>query len=132
MHLGDLRAGADIVVTDGVLDGLDPIVAPGTSVGQLDMTYNLARRPCRNRAYAAATSIPRSVTQDEGPDQGMLLRPGLIGGSTRSRCAARDWRESYCCCSCSTGGVMPIGGCSRRWLSQSTYSATVNLRSSID
>ena len=39
-HLDDLLAGADVVLSDDVLDQLDAIVPPGTDVGRLDMAYN--------------------------------------------------------------------------------------------
>jgi len=39
-HLDDLLAGADVALSDDVLDQLDAIVAPGTDVGRLDMAYN--------------------------------------------------------------------------------------------
>ncbi|MFZ0903173.1 MAG: aldo/keto reductase [Mycobacterium sp.] len=59
-HLEDLLAGADITLTDDILDRIDHIVAPGTDVGTLDMAYRppallepaLRRRP--RRASAAA------------------------------------------------------------------------------
>ena len=39
-HLDDYLAGADVVLTDDVLDQLDAIVPPGTDIGRLDMAYN--------------------------------------------------------------------------------------------
>jgi aryl-alcohol dehydrogenase-like predicted oxidoreductase len=39
-HLDDLLAGADVVLSDDVLEQLDAIVPPGTDVGRLDMAYN--------------------------------------------------------------------------------------------
>jgi aryl-alcohol dehydrogenase-like predicted oxidoreductase len=38
-HLDDLLAGADVVLSDDVLDQLDAIVPPGTDTGRLDMAY---------------------------------------------------------------------------------------------
>lgn len=38
-HLDDLLAGADVVLTDDVLDRIDEIVPPGTDVGILDQEY---------------------------------------------------------------------------------------------
>ena len=38
-HLADLLAGADVTLSDDVLDRIDDIVAPGTDVGSLDMAY---------------------------------------------------------------------------------------------
>lgn len=38
-QLGDLLAGADVALTDDVLDALDEIVPPGTDLGELDMAY---------------------------------------------------------------------------------------------
>ena len=39
-HLDDLLAGADVALSDDVLEQLDAIVPPGTDVGRLDMAYN--------------------------------------------------------------------------------------------
>jgi hypothetical protein len=39
-HLDDLLAGADVALSDDVLDQLDAIVPPGTDVDRLDMAYN--------------------------------------------------------------------------------------------
>ena len=39
-HLDDLLAGAEITLTDEILDQIDAIVPPGTDVGTLDMAYN--------------------------------------------------------------------------------------------
>ncbi|MGA8332420.1 MAG: aldo/keto reductase [Mycobacterium sp.] len=52
-HLEDLLAGADVTLTDDILDRIDDIVAPGTDIGTLDMAYQppallkpaLRRRP---------------------------------------------------------------------------------------
>jgi aryl-alcohol dehydrogenase-like predicted oxidoreductase len=57
-HLEDLLAGADVTLTDDVLDRIDDIVAPGTDIGTLDMAYRppalleptLRRRPKRTSA----------------------------------------------------------------------------------
>jgi aryl-alcohol dehydrogenase-like predicted oxidoreductase len=59
-QLDDLLAGADVTLTDEILDQLDGIVAPGTNVGALDMAYqppallrpDLRRRPVSERAAA--------------------------------------------------------------------------------
>ena len=59
-HLDDYLAGADVVLTDDVLDQIDAIVPPGTDIGQLDMAYNppaitrpeLRRRPSGDRPAA--------------------------------------------------------------------------------
>ena len=59
-QLDDLLAGADLVLSDEVLDQIDAIVAPGTDVGRLDMAYNppalqsaeLRRRPINDRTAA--------------------------------------------------------------------------------
>ena len=59
-QLDDLLAGADVTLTDEILDQLDEIVQPGTSVGALDMAYrppalqrpDLRRRPVTERAAA--------------------------------------------------------------------------------
>ncbi|MGC0416150.1 aldo/keto reductase [Embleya sp. AB8] len=39
-HLDDLLAGAEITLTDEILDRIDTIVPAGTDVGALDMAYN--------------------------------------------------------------------------------------------
>jgi aryl-alcohol dehydrogenase-like predicted oxidoreductase len=39
-HLDDLLAGAEVTLTDEILDRIDAIVPPGTDVGTLDMAYN--------------------------------------------------------------------------------------------
>ena len=59
-QLDDLLAGADVTLTDEILDQIDEIVPPGTDVGTLDMAYrppaiqrpDLRRRPARERAAA--------------------------------------------------------------------------------
>jgi aryl-alcohol dehydrogenase-like predicted oxidoreductase len=59
-QLDDLLAGADTTLDDKTLDQIDAIVAPGTDVGQLDMTYmppaieraTLRRRPIAERSAA--------------------------------------------------------------------------------
>ena len=55
-----LLAGADVTLTDEILDQIDEIVPPGTSVGTLDMAYrppalqrpDLRRRPASDRSAA--------------------------------------------------------------------------------
>jgi aryl-alcohol dehydrogenase-like predicted oxidoreductase len=39
-QLDDLLAGAEVVLSDDILDRIDAIVPPGTDVGRLDMAYN--------------------------------------------------------------------------------------------
>lgn len=39
-HLDDLLAGAEVVLSDDILDRIDAIVPPGTDVGTLDMAYD--------------------------------------------------------------------------------------------
>jgi hypothetical protein len=59
-QLDDLLAGADVMLSDEVLDRIDQIVPPGTDVGQLQMAYNppavanptLRRRPIDERTAA--------------------------------------------------------------------------------
>jgi aryl-alcohol dehydrogenase-like predicted oxidoreductase len=59
-QLDDLLAGADVTLTDEILDQIDEIVPPGTDVGKLDMAYrppalqrpDLRRRPVKERAAA--------------------------------------------------------------------------------
>jgi aryl-alcohol dehydrogenase-like predicted oxidoreductase len=59
-QLDDLLAGAEVVLSDEILDRIDAIVPPGTDVGQLDMAYNppsvvtpaLRRRPVDERTAA--------------------------------------------------------------------------------
>ncbi|MER8826881.1 aldo/keto reductase [Mesorhizobium sp. M0938] len=56
-HLDDLLAGADVVLSDEVLDRIDEIVPPGTDVGRLEAAYQppeieqakLRRRPSTER-----------------------------------------------------------------------------------
>ncbi|MEU0238302.1 aldo/keto reductase [Nocardiopsis sp. NPDC006198] len=59
-QLEDLLAGAGAVLGDGVLDRIDDIVAPGTDIGPLDVSYDppavirpeLRRRPADQRSAA--------------------------------------------------------------------------------
>jgi aryl-alcohol dehydrogenase-like predicted oxidoreductase len=59
-QLDDLLAGADVTLTDEILDRIDEIVPPGTDIGTLDMAYrppaikrpDLRRRPVSERAAA--------------------------------------------------------------------------------
>jgi len=55
-----LLAGADVTLTDEILDRIDEIVPPGTDVGTLDQAYlppamldpSLRRRPVTDRSAA--------------------------------------------------------------------------------
>jgi aryl-alcohol dehydrogenase-like predicted oxidoreductase len=59
-HLDDLLAGADVVLSDEILDRIDQIVPPGTDLGQLGGNYgppaitqaSLRRRPVTERSAA--------------------------------------------------------------------------------
>lgn len=59
-HLDDLLAGADVVLSDDILDKIDEIVPPGTDVSALDQDYqppalqnpHLRRRPLADRSAA--------------------------------------------------------------------------------
>ena len=59
-QLDDLLAGADVTLTDDILDQIDEIVPPGTDVGTLDQAYlplallnsSLRRRPVGERTAA--------------------------------------------------------------------------------
>ncbi len=59
-QLDDLLAGADVTISDEVLDQIDAIVPPGTDIGSLDMAYrplavqhaSLYRRPPSERSAA--------------------------------------------------------------------------------
>jgi aryl-alcohol dehydrogenase (NADP+) len=59
-HLDDLLAGAEVRLSDAVLDRIDQIVPPGTDVGLNEAAYNspailkaeLRRRPPAERAGA--------------------------------------------------------------------------------
>jgi aryl-alcohol dehydrogenase-like predicted oxidoreductase len=59
-QLDDLLAGAEVVLSDEILDRIDEIVPPGSDVGRLDMAYNppavvqpaLRRRPAGERTAA--------------------------------------------------------------------------------
>lgn len=60
VHLDDLLAGADVVLSDDILDKIDEIVPPGTDIGALDQDYrppaiqnpHLRRRPLAERSAA--------------------------------------------------------------------------------
>jgi aryl-alcohol dehydrogenase-like predicted oxidoreductase len=59
-QLEDLLAGADVSLTDEIMDRIDEIVPPGTDIGLLDMAYqppaildrSLRRRPSAERSAA--------------------------------------------------------------------------------
>jgi len=59
-QLDDLLAGADVALTDEILDQIDQIVPPGTDIGTLDQAYlppalldpGLRRRPANERTAA--------------------------------------------------------------------------------
>lgn len=59
-QLDDLLAGAEVALTEDVLDRIDEIVPPGTDVGPIDVSYTppalehalLRRRPAADRAAA--------------------------------------------------------------------------------
>jgi aryl-alcohol dehydrogenase-like predicted oxidoreductase len=59
-QLDDLLAGADVTLTDEILDRIDEIVPPGTDAGPLDQAYQppallnpaLRRRPASERTAA--------------------------------------------------------------------------------
>lgn len=59
-HLDDLLAGAEVRLSDEILDRIDAVVPPGTDIGRLDMAYDppaiqqaaLRRRPDTERAAA--------------------------------------------------------------------------------
>ena len=59
-QLDDLLAGAEVVLSDEILDRIDAIVPPGTDVGHLQMAYDppavttqaLRRRPIDQRTAA--------------------------------------------------------------------------------
>ena len=57
-RLDDLLAGAEVLLTDDVLDRIDEVVPPGTDVGALDQAYtpiqnpHLRRRPTAERSAA--------------------------------------------------------------------------------
>jgi aryl-alcohol dehydrogenase (NADP+) len=59
-HLDDLLAGAEVVLTEDILDKIDEIVPPGTDVSALDQEYtppalkdaHLRRRPITERSAA--------------------------------------------------------------------------------
>ena len=64
-HLDDLLAGAEVTLTDDVLDAIDQVVPPGSDVGRLDMAYDppaiqrarLRRRPQDERAAAVREAL---------------------------------------------------------------------------
>ena len=59
-QLDDLLAGADVVLSDEILDRIDEVVAPGTDAGPMGAVYvppvltqaSLRRRPVAERAAA--------------------------------------------------------------------------------
>jgi aryl-alcohol dehydrogenase (NADP+) len=59
-QLDDMLAGAEVVLSDEILDQIDEIAPPGTDVGPLEANYNppailqasLRRRPATERAAA--------------------------------------------------------------------------------
>jgi Aldo/keto reductase family len=59
-QLDDLLSGAEVVLSDDLLDRIDAIVPPGTDIGQLQMAYvppalqrpDLRRRPVNERSAA--------------------------------------------------------------------------------
>jgi aryl-alcohol dehydrogenase-like predicted oxidoreductase len=59
-QLEDLLAGAEVSLSDDILDQIDAIIPPGTGVGQLQMRYapsaltmpQLRRRPASERTAA--------------------------------------------------------------------------------
>jgi aryl-alcohol dehydrogenase-like predicted oxidoreductase len=59
-QLDDLLAGAEVMLSDEILDRIDQVVPPGTDVGQLQMAYDppavvkptLRRRPADERTAA--------------------------------------------------------------------------------
>jgi aryl-alcohol dehydrogenase-like predicted oxidoreductase len=57
-HLEDLLAGAATVLDDEVLDRIDQIVAPGTDIGPLDVSYTppAINRPARRRSADERTA----------------------------------------------------------------------------
>lgn len=58
-HLDDLVAGADIGLSDEILDRIDAVVAPGTDVGTLDMAYAppaVGQAPLRRRRAEERTA----------------------------------------------------------------------------
>ena len=68
-QLDDLLGGAEIVLSDDILDRIDEIVPPGTDVGQLQMAYNppavvkptLRRCPIDERTAASHAGGTASV-----------------------------------------------------------------------
>jgi hypothetical protein len=59
-QLGDLLAGANVVLSDEILDRIDEVVAPGADAGPMGAVYgppavtqaSLRRRPVAERAAA--------------------------------------------------------------------------------
>ncbi len=77
-QLDDLLAGADVTLTDEILDQIDEIVPPGTDVGRLDQAYlppallnsRLRRRPAGERTAAR----PHLLTNGHGPRRRAVRR----------------------------------------------------------
>jgi hypothetical protein len=60
-HLDDLLAGADVTLTDEILDRIDEIVPPGTDVGTSDQSAYLppalTRPALRRRPVSERTAV---------------------------------------------------------------------------
>jgi hypothetical protein len=56
-QLDDLLAGADLTLTDEVLDRIDEIVPPGTDIGDFQMSYQppTLTSPALRRRLAASS-----------------------------------------------------------------------------
>ncbi|WP_431034990.1 aldo/keto reductase [Streptomyces sp. P6-2-1] len=65
-HLDDLLAGADISLSDDVLDEIDAIVPPGTDVGRMDMVFQppALTNPALRRRSAAERSAADGAAAD--------------------------------------------------------------------
>jgi hypothetical protein len=93
-QLDDLLAGADVVLSDDVVDRIDEIVPPGTDFGTLDQAYVPQRSGKRNCAAVRSTSAaPREAravpvviyTIRRRPTGGMPSPCGLDGSSETAK-----------------------------------------------
>jgi hypothetical protein len=94
-HLDDLLAGAEITLTDEILDRIDAIVPPGTDVGTLDMAYNppaIQQPPCAGASLANAQ--PADPSHSDTP-AGEASFPCVSWPSVIMRTSAADMRRRY-------------------------------------
>ena len=79
-QLDDLLAGADVTLTDDILDRIDEIVPPGTDVGTLDQAPTCPR-PCSTRASAAGPPVNAPPPDRISSPTGMAVGTGIRAAS---------------------------------------------------